>query len=532
VHGAILERFAAIAEVTVEALADVARDTVAESVPRGGLVFRRGDAGNGMYLLLEGQIALDIDGVTVGLCGPGQWFGELALFTPGPRTADARVVVDATLIRVDRAGWAVLAARSPRLLASLCERRSRQLRAAAEERGPSRTVVACREPDGLVASLTRQFPGRAVRTIDADGAVLERELAAITAGDVIVIATAPAARMLADRLVAPADGGGWSITPGYGSRAADVVRGRTPAEALDRVARRLAGGTVGLALGAGGAYGFAHVGLVQVLERAGIPVDYVAGTSMGAIIGACVAAGVDGDRMQAFAHGVARRYRSVVLRDLDLRGRSLLTGRAVMNLLGELDELRTARFESCLVPFVAIATDIDIGGEVTIDSGPLLDGIQPSFTMPSVFPPCMREGRPLVDGAMVNPVPVNRVRALGADVVIALQPIPPLAAVRRDPVGGLLDRARWLTRLLPRGGLQGRLESLEVSVRSFQSLWRQLAIEGAADADVVVTPDLEQFFFLQFGAAREIIAAGRRAAEDAVGKLASPRLPMRASAAP
>jgi predicted acylesterase/phospholipase RssA len=119
---------------------------------------------------------------------------------------------------------------------------------------------------------------------------------------------------------------------------------------------------------------------------------------------------------------------------------------------------------------------------------------------------------------MVNPVPVDRVRALGADVVIALQPIPPLQPEPHDPVGNLFGRARWLTSLLPVGGLRNTIESLEVSVRSFQALWRQLAIERAATADVLVTPDLERFFFLQFGAAGEIIAAGRRAADDALGR--------------
>jgi NTE family protein len=188
--------------------------------------------------------------------------------------------------------------------------------------------------------------------------------------------------------------------------------------------------------------------------------------------------------------------------------------------LAELEELRTAMFEELHAPFVAIATDIGTGTEVVIDAGPLIDGIQPSFSMPGIFPPCLRAGRALIDGAMVNPVPVDRVRALGADVVIALQPIPPLQPEPHDPVGNLLGRARWLTSLLPMGGLRNTVESLEVSVRSFQALWRQLAIERAAAADLVVSPDLERFFFLQFGAAGEIIEAGRRATEDALRRFA------------
>jgi NTE family protein len=238
---------------------------------------------------------------------------------------------------------------------------------------------------------------------------------------------------------------------------------------------------------------------------------------MGAIIGACVAAGIDGDRMQRFAETAATRFRSIVLRDVDRQARSLLTGRAVMGLLGELEELPTATFESMCIPFVAVATDIGTGEEVVIGAGPLLDDIQPSFTMPGIFPPCVRDGRTLVDGAMVNPVPVDRVRALGADVIIALQPIPPLRPEPLDPVGGLFGRMRRLAGLLPVSGFRNTLASLEVSVRSFQAVWRQLDIGAAAGADILVAPDLERYFFLQFGAAAEIVVEGRRAAEATIG---------------
>jgi NTE family protein len=519
VQPASLERLAAIAGLASSELADVTARMTAESVPRGTVVFRRGDPGDGMYLVLEGQVGLEIDGVTVGLCAPGEWFGELALFTAGPRTADARVAVDAVLVRVDRASWMALATRSPRLLASLCERLSRQLRASAENRRRSRTVIACPETPALLASVRRQFPGQAVRVVDAAGEELERVLAELTAPDLLVLVTNGDAAGMADRALARADATSWTITPGYGGRAVDHVRGVTADDAIDRVARRLAGRTIGLALGAGGAYGFAHIGLVQVLAEHGIPVDYVAGTSMGAIIGACVAAGIDGDRMQRFAENAATRFGSIVLRDVDLQARSLLTGRAVMTLLGELAELRTATFESVCIPFVAVATDIGTGEEIVIGAGPLLDGVQPSFAMPGIFPPCVRDGRALVDGAMVNPVPVDRVRALGADIVVALQPIPPLRPEPLDPVSGLFGRMRRLAGLLPVTGVRDTLASLEVSVRSFQAVWRQLGIEAAAGADVVVAPELERYFFLQFGAAAEIVTEGRRAAEAAVGRV-------------
>src|SRR5205823_3723520 len=100
------------------------------------------------------------------------------------------------------------------------------------------------------------------------------------------------------------------------------------------------------------------------------------------------------------------RYGSIVLRDLDLRGPALLKGTAIIRLLAEIDELRDGTFEDTILPFVAIAMDLHTGEEVVLDSGPLLPGIAPSFAMPGIFPHGVVGGRRMLDGAMVNPVPV------------------------------------------------------------------------------------------------------------------------------
>lgn len=128
-----------------------------ETHRRGTYLFRRGDVGDALYVVLDGQVALELpsgEGTRVlGLSGPGDWFGELALLTHGPRTADARITVDATLLRIARDTWAELSRRAPGLFARLCERLGSHLRARNEPVGGARrTVIACLEPSSGEAS--------------------------------------------------------------------------------------------------------------------------------------------------------------------------------------------------------------------------------------------------------------------------------------------------------------------------------------------------------------------------------------------
>jgi NTE family protein len=515
-----------------------------EECPRGTRLFRRGDAGEALYVVLSGQVALELgpEGALLALCGPGDWFGELALLTSHPRTADARIAVDATLLRIDRAGWSALSQAAPRLFARLCERLGRHLRVSNERVPlPVRSVVACGDPDepsppwipDLAASLRRQFPKREICALGPDGtpldegnrAVLGRAadrralgafLARVTDRSVLILAPFGAAERLADRSLRREDTCGWSLTPGGRGRARERIGGRSPEAALDRAARHLAGGTVGLALGAGGAYGLAHLGVFEVLESAGVPIDRVAGTSIGAIVGGIVAAGVSPARAVEYFASSAPRFRSIVLRDVDLSGHTLLTGERFMELLAGLEGLEQARFESLAIPFAAVAMDVASGERVLLDAGPLLEGIRPSFAMPGVFPACSRGDRLLIDGAMVDPVPVDVVRSLGADAIVACQPIPPLGAQGSDPVGSVLLRAHRLAEAIPVRRLRRGIKNLGVSLRSFQALWYQLAAASSRAADVLIEPELGRFWFLQFGDAGEIIEAGRRSAAAAL----------------
>jgi predicted acylesterase/phospholipase RssA len=329
-----------------------------------------------------------------------------------------------------------------------------------------------------------------------DEGALQQALARLVAPDAVVLVAGDGLEELADRRLRRLGPAEWMLEPGSGGEGPSWIRGASVEEALDRVARHVARGTVGLALRSGGAFGFAHLALLEALDSAGIPVDFVAGTSMGAIIGGMFAAGLSPARGIEFSHNLASRYRTLVLRDLDLRGGTLLKGSGVMQLLAEVDGARAATFEKLMLPFVAVATDIATGEEILLDSGSLLDGIRPSFAMPGIFPPCVVGTRLLIDGAMVNPVPVDRARALGADVVIASQPIPQLQPEAADPLAAFLSRVQGLASRLPIPRLGMGLRTLTVSLRSYQALWYRLAVASAHRADASVSPDLRNFWFL------------------------------------
>lgn len=174
---------------------------------------------------------------------------------------------------------------------------------------------------------------------------------------------------------------------------------------------------VGLALGSGGARGWAHLGVLQALKEKGIRIDVVAGTSMGAIVGAFLAARRADVLRDMAMHLDWKRLRQFFW-EISLSRSGLTDGRKLLeetrNLLG------VAEFRELELPFRAVATDLNTGGEVALNSGNLLEALRASISIPGVFSPVWVGRRLLVDGGLVNPVPVNVARAMGADTVIAV----------------------------------------------------------------------------------------------------------------
>jgi NTE family protein len=179
---------------------------------------------------------------------------------------------------------------------------------------------------------------------------------------------------------------------------------------------RMAYGKIGVALGGGAARGWAHIGVLRALSQAGIVPDIVAGTSIGAVVGGCYAAGRL-DELEGFARDLTRRKVFGYL-DFNLSGSGLITGQRLVERLD--GHLRDVHIEELATRFVAVATEIGTGHEVWLSRGRVVDAMRASYALPGIFKPMSIDGRWLFDGALVNPVPVSVCRALGARYVIAV----------------------------------------------------------------------------------------------------------------
>jgi len=175
------------------------------------------------------------------------------------------------------------------------------------------------------------------------------------------------------------------------------------------------GPRIGLALGGGSARGWSHIGAIEVLEEAGLHPEVVTGCSIGAVVGGCYAAGQLG-LLKAFALSLTKR-RVVGLLDLRL-GSGLIAGARLRRRLER--DLADRRIEGLPVRFASVATCLGTGEEVWLTRGNLVDALRASYALPGVFPPVRLGDRLLMDGTLVNPVPVTLARALGADVVICI----------------------------------------------------------------------------------------------------------------
>ncbi|WP_370226216.1 patatin-like phospholipase family protein [Pararhodobacter marinus] len=199
---------------------------------------------------------------------------------------------------------------------------------------------------------------------------------------------------------------------------------------------------IGLALGSGGARGWCHIGVLRELEDMGIRPDVVAGSSMGALVGAAYAAGKL-DALEDWATGLTLRT-ILPLIDVGIAGAGLVGGAGILTMLKGLDMPET--IEELALPFAAVATELRHGREIWLRKGKLATAVRASVSIPGLLRPQLHEGRWLIDGGVVNPVPVSAARALGAESVIAVNPDAGIA-------GGFYDVAE----AQPRGAAIGAL---------------------------------------------------------------------------
>ncbi len=205
------------------------------------------------------------------------------------------------------------------------------------------------------------------------------------------------------------------VFEGFFARGATADR---PAEATTAAcSRQPTRPTIGLALGGGAARGFAHIGVMRTLAAHGIVPDVIVGTSIGAVVGGCYAAG-QLDSLETWARSLT--VRSVLGHlDVSLSGSGLIRGNHLARTAWK-TRSPTRASTTCRSRFAAIATEFNTGHEIWLTRGRLTDALRASYALPGIFPPVLIGGRWLVDGALVNPVPVSAARALGARLVIAV----------------------------------------------------------------------------------------------------------------
>ncbi len=298
---------------------------------------------------------------------------------------------------------------------------------------------------------------------------------------------------------------------------------------------------VGIALGAGGARGLAHVGVLRTLSEAGIAVDAVVGTSIGAVVGAMHAAG----QLEAFERRVRDLEWHQVLRMFDpVWPRSgLVSGaRAVDWLAGLIGDWR---IEDLALPFAAVAVDLVTGEEVLIQKGRVIDAIRASMSIPGVFVPHRSGKRQLVDGALRNPVPVSALESFDVEVRIAVNlharpvremlvgprsgtpgPRAPLTARVAEMIDGGLSRLRGSRKSRGARAADAEPESsapnlFEILTSSMTILEHELARHRlrADPVDLVLAPDVHGIRSLEFHKARQAIAAGESATQAELAKI-------------
>jgi len=223
---------------------------------------------------------------------------------------------------------------------------------------------------------------------------------------------------------------------------------------------------IGLALGSGGSKGLVHIGIIKAMERENIPIDIIAGSSIGSFIGALYAAHKDIGLIEDLALNNFSKWSGITLFDFTGRG-GVIKGRKIERMMG--GWLKGVGFGKLKIPFGAVATDLDTGEEVDLLSGDLVHAVRASASIPSFFQPVKIGDRWLIDGALSNPVPDDLAKRMGADTVISIN----------------LDSNKFNGK-----NSDKKMSLTKVSTRSFSIMRFHLARYSITNTDILIEPDL------------------------------------------
>ncbi|WP_425060800.1 hypothetical protein SCACP_15510 [Sporomusa carbonis] len=245
---------------------------------------------------------------------------------------------------------------------------------------------------------------------------------------------------------------------------------------------------VGLALGSGGLRGIAHIGVLKVLEKHNIPIDYIAGCSIGSLIGALYAAGLDPETMFKLAKNLKRRH----WLDFVIPQMGIISGERALATIRLLTRQMT--FEQLKLPLAVVATELNRGQEVVFTQGDVAKAVRASISVPGIFIPFTMDDKLYVDGAVLNPTPIDTARNMGADIVIAVD-------------------------LAHAGTICTISNMFDVIIQSIDIMERELCKHRQHHCDVLIQPDIGNISPSSFESMDECLLAGELATETVIPEI-------------
>ncbi|MBN3039845.1 MAG: patatin-like phospholipase family protein [Candidatus Omnitrophica bacterium] len=286
-----------------------------------------------------------------------------------------------------------------------------------------------------------------------------------------------------------------------------------------RISRDIAELFIGLSLGGGAALGFAHVGVLKVFEEEGIKVDIIAGTSMGAVIGALWASGVTAKEIEEVILSFENKFNSLKLFDMTFPRRGLISGKYINRLIRK--HLKSKIFEELKIPFLTVSSNLESRQEVIIDEGDIVKAVRASIAIPGVFTPMLIDKDFLIDGGILQPLPVRPLIHKGVRKIIAVNVLPNQLDVgnafskyrkkqeeeiSRLKISGILGRMGFFIRRQTRRFFFPNLfDSIVIAMQTSESI---IAEESSKLADVCLHPDLSDVSWFEFYRVRELIKRG------------------------
>ncbi len=525
-----------LAGADAEALEALAADAHPRRVLAGEWLIREGDDAEDLYVVLRGRLravaGVDADRRTLRVLGPGAAIGELALLTGSLRSASVQAVRDSTLLQLGRGRFVELMERDPRFAAAVARELAAQLQLSGGLAAPPTrpALIALRRLDpgvplGAVASslaralseygsvevLEADAAGTSaveraedenahVLLVDEAGAGVWSDLCARQADRTLLVATAESpppgeASPDADLVVlGPSSGGALrALLDAVRPRAHHRLASTEPSDpGAGRLARRLVGRALGVVLSGGGARGFAHIGALAELEADGIDVDRYGGCSMGSFIAAMAAAGWSARDIRDRCHEELVRHSP--FNDYTLPRVALIRSRKAARMFDRLFGELT--IEELAKPLFTVSADLLSSRLVVHRRGSLTEAVGASMSIPGLVPPLSRSGRLLVDGGVLNNLPIDAMADSGEGPIVAVDVVRRLeaSAVDEPALPSIMET-------LSRATVLGSVERAERN--------RELAL-------LVITPETQDIPLRDFRALDRAVEAGRAAARDAL----------------